>query len=390
MTDRLPYATFSRDEMDGRHARAREMMAAQGIAALVITCETNVQYFAGTSASLALYQSLTRPTVFILPLDGEPVVITQGGDSLELSSDVKDVRAYTGLLKFPSEMIVDALGERGAAGKRVGVELGQEQRMEMPVGDYLEVVAAMPDTEFVDAAQIILALRRVKSPAEVDHVREAAVITGRARQRLFGQLRPGMTEREIARGMRRLILEEGGDDTGFVIFQHTPPGGGNPDHYDRPMEKGALLALDTGARVGMYGIDYMRAATMGPASDEQKRIHEAVLALNRRMIDALEPGITCSALFQVWADALDDLGLEAISPDERRDGRCGHGQGLLAVEPPSVCAVDDTVLEPGTIISTEPGVRIGDAEKRWEDLHVITDDGYEQLTLETPDLIEIT
>ena len=150
MTDRLPHATFSRAEMDGRHARAREMMAADGLAALVITCETNVQYFAGTSASLALYQSLTRPTVFILPLDGEPVVITQGGDSLALSSDVKDVRAYTGLLKFPSEMIVDALRERGAAGKRVGVELGQEQRMEMPVGDYLEVVAAMPDTGFVE------------------------------------------------------------------------------------------------------------------------------------------------------------------------------------------------------------------------------------------------
>lgn len=389
MPDRLPHATFSRAEMARRHASAREMMAAQGLAALVITCETNFQYFAGTSASLALYQSLTRPSIFILPLEGEPVVITQGGDSLALSSDVKDVRAFTALLKFPSGMVVDALSERGAAGKRVGVELGQEQRMEMPVGDYLEVVDAMPGTEFVDAAPILLALRRVKSPAEVDHVREAAAITGRARQRLFGQIRPGMTEREIARDMRRLILEEGGDDTGFVIFQHTPPGGGNPDHYDRPMEEGALLALDTGARVGMYGIDYMRAATFGPASPEQKRIHQAALDLNQRMMDALHPGMTCSALFKVWADGIDALGVEAISPAERLHGRCGHGQGLLAVEPPSVCATDDTVLEPGTIISTEPGVRIGDAELRWEDVHVITEDGHEQLTLETPDLIEI-
>jgi Xaa-Pro aminopeptidase len=389
MPDRLPHATFSRAEMARRHAGAREMMAAQGLAALVVTCETNFQYFAGTSASLALYQSLTRPSIFILPLEGDPVIVTQGGDSLALSCDVTDVRAFTALLKFPADMVADALAERGVAGKRVGVELGQEQRMEMPVGDYLEVVESMPGTEFVDAAPILLALRRVKSPEEVDHVREAAAITGRARQRLFAQIRPGMTEREVARDMRRMVLEEGGDDTGFVIFQHRPPGGGNPFHYERPIEEGTLLALDSGARVGMYGIDYMRAATVGPASPEQRHIHEAVLALNQRMIDALRPGLACSALFQVWADGLDALGVAAISPVELLHGRCGHGQGLLAVEPPSNCATDHTVLEPGTIISTEPGVRIGDAELRWEDVHVITEDGHEQLTLETTELIEI-
>jgi Xaa-Pro aminopeptidase len=76
-------------------------------------------------------------------------------------------------------------------------------------------------------------------------------------------------------------------------------------------------------------------------------------------------------------------------PAKLSRGRMGHGQGMLVTEPPSITPADHTVLEPGMVISTEPGLRMGDVHYLWEDVHVITEEGHEQLTLETPELREI-
>ncbi len=137
----------------------------------------------------------------------------------------------------------------------------------MPVGAYLDLVSRMSDTEFVDAADIIVGLRMVKSDEELAYVKRATEVTGLARQRLFGQVVPGMTEREVARLMRQLILEEGGDRTSFVILQLEVAGSKNQFHYDRPLQAGTILAVDAGAYVGMYTVDYVRMASLGPATD---------------------------------------------------------------------------------------------------------------------------
>ena len=70
------------------------------------------------------------------------------------------------------------------------MELGLEQRMGMPVGAYQDLTAAMPDVAFVDAAEAIVRLRMVKSEEEIGYIRQAAGVTDRARQRLFGMIRP--------------------------------------------------------------------------------------------------------------------------------------------------------------------------------------------------------
>ena len=76
-TQSVPYALFTKAEMTRRYAKARVLMAARGIDALLITGEENFQYFAGGSASLALHYSLTRPQLLILPLERDPIIVTQ-------------------------------------------------------------------------------------------------------------------------------------------------------------------------------------------------------------------------------------------------------------------------------------------------------------------------
>jgi Xaa-Pro dipeptidase len=390
MKDAAQYAMFSRPEMDRRYAQAQEGMAARGLDALLVTGEENFQYFTGTSASLALHYSLTRPNVLILPRRGEPVVLTQAKEYMTLSSYVTEFREYFDVLHFPPELLAGTLREVGIERHRVGAELGQEQRLGIPVSAYLALVAAMPDTEFVDASDLVIALRMVKSDEELTYMRRAADVTRRARQRLFAEhVRPGMTERDVARTIRRLILEEGGDRTSFVHLQLDAPGSKNAFHYDRALQRGDVLAVDTGAYVGMYTIDYPRMATLGPASPAQKRAHAAVLEVTRRMSDALRPGVRCSDLHRVALHAIADVGGVVDHPERIPGGRFGHGQGMLLTEPPSVNPRDHTVLTPGMVLSTEPGFRLDGVPMLWEDTHVITETGHEQLTLEPSELREI-
>ncbi len=198
-----------------------------------------------------------------------------------------------------------------------------------------------------------------------------------------------MTEREVARRMRQLVLEEGGDRTSFVILQRDVAGSKNQFHYDRPLQAGTVLAVDAGAYVGMYTVDYVRMASLGPATEVQKRVHSAVLDVNEKMADALKPGVTCSEIYRLGARAIEDLRVEVAGLARLSGARMGHGQGMLLTEPPSVSPDDHTRLEPGMVISTEPGVRSGNVQFQWEDVHVIAEEGHEQLTLETDELREL-
>jgi Xaa-Pro dipeptidase len=386
-TGELEHAMFSRDEMMRRYDATRNLMKEREIDALFVSGEENFQYLAGASASVALHYSLTRPSVIILPLEGDPIVITQGRDSLELGSYVSDIRDYKGLFSFPVDLAVDVLRELSC--ECVGVELGQEQRMGIPVGAYLDIVDGLQEVVFADAADVLIAIRMVKSQEELDLMKKAAEITARARQRLFGEIKPGMTERDVARLMRQLILEEGGDRAAFVVLQQDQPGGKAQFKYDRQLVPGSVLAVDSGAYVGMYAIDYPRMATLGQATRVQRDTHEAVIRVNQRMGEALGPGVSCSEIFGVGAEAIEEEagrvhGLESFGP-----ARMGHGQGMLITEPPSIAPDDETVLEPGMVVSTEPGVRCGDVQFLWEDVHAITETGAEKITLETDVLREV-
>jgi Xaa-Pro aminopeptidase len=386
-----PYAMFSRKEMNRRYARAQAMMAELGLDALLITGEANLQYFIGTSATLGLYHSLTRPSAFILPSTGRPLVITQDKDSLEQGCYIEDIRVYYDVLRFRHELVVQALTEIGLHNRRVGVELGQEQRMGIPTGAFLEIESALADVAFVDAADLVIRLRMVKSEDEIAYMERAADITARARQRLYAEcIAPGVTERDVARHMRRLILEEGGDNTSFVLMMWGPPGSMCEFHYERPLVRGTVLSIDTGAYCGMYTVDYNRSAVLGKASLEQRRLHDTVRRINAEMVRSLRPGLACSELYQIAMRAIADAGVEPLSEAKATGGgRFGHGQGILLTEPPSVNPFDHTELSPGMVICTEPGIRYKQQRFSWEDIHVITEDGHRQITRETDELIEI-
>ncbi|MFT7531141.1 MAG: Xaa-Pro aminopeptidase, partial [Gammaproteobacteria bacterium] len=200
------WAVFTKADIQSRWARARKLMDQAGLDTLLICNEENFQYFTGTSSTLGLHYSVTRPAVFMLPITGDPIAVVGEllVDSFKMTSHVEQVEGYQDVVRFPFERVVDALRELGA--NRIGAELGQEQRMGMPVGDYLSIVDTLSDRTFIDAAPQLIKLRMIKTAEEVAYMRQAADITGRARQRMFDEIHPGMTEREVARLLRQFIL----------------------------------------------------------------------------------------------------------------------------------------------------------------------------------------
>lgn len=181
------------------------------------------------------------------------------------------------------------------------------------------------------------------------------------------------------------MLQEGADRISFVHVSSKQPTNHTYLYLEREIGVGDTIYLDGGAYYWTYTCDFPRLATVGRASEKQIRYHKILAEVNRKMAGALRPGLKCSELYRIGVKLLREAG--GIGELPLKTGRIGHGQGMLLTEPPSVAADDDTVLEPGFTLSTEP--EFGDGLHIWEDVHVVTDDGHEQLSRETEELREI-
>ena len=377
---------FSKRGFERRYERARELMREKRVDALFITGEENYHYFTG-GADISVYRSFSRPHVVVVPLDGEPIVVVSDlfTPVLREAGAVRDIRTYTSVHGIPNELLVTAVKDTNLQHNRIGAEFGLEQRLGMPYRDFVNLTESLPRVEFVDASDIIWKLRMVKSKEEVELMRKACNITGRARQKTFDEIEAGVTERDIARVFSKNMLQEGADRVSFVHVSSKQPTNHTYLYLEREIGVGDTIYLDGGAYYWTYTCDFPRLATVGRASEKQIRYHKILTEVNRKMADALRPGLKCSELYRIGVRLMKEAG--GIGELPLKTGRIGHGQGMLLTEPPSVAADDDTVIEPGFTLSTEPG--FGDGLHIWEDVHVVTDDGHEQLSRETEELREI-
>ena len=157
-TQSVPYALFTKAEMERRYARAQALMAERGIDALLISGEENFKYFAGTSSTIASHYSLARPQLFILPCEGDPIIYTQYVDTIELSTYVPEIRRLHVGAPVPARPDPGRAqgGGRGPRPDRRGAGAGAADghaRRRLPGSR-----RALPDGEFVDAADIIIRL----------------------------------------------------------------------------------------------------------------------------------------------------------------------------------------------------------------------------------------
>ena len=191
-----------------------------------------------------------------------------------------------------------------------------------------------------------------------------------------------MTEREACREMRLDVLRRGADGSPYMMGV---AGRGGYDNIimgpsDRPIGAGEVLIIDTGTTFDGYFCDFDRNFAFGTPDDAVRRAYDVVYRATDAGIAAARPGATTSDLFHAMMRVLEPGGSTGNSV-----GRLGHGLGLQLTEGPSNRPGDDTVLEPGMVLTIEPGMEFapGRMMVHEEDI-VITDAGCDLLTLRAP------
>jgi Xaa-Pro aminopeptidase len=386
-----PVPSFPPEEFQRRIDGARRAMEAHGIACLLVTGEQNFRYFTGDITPSPF--QLTRPKFFLLPLVGDPcAIVAQAFEpGLRLTTWLADIRTWPA--PRPEDdgvsLVADALRAFATGRGAVGAELGPESRIGFPAGDFLRLRDMVTPLSFVDAeVPVLRRLRMIKSPAEIANVRTVCHAVSAAYQALPGFLEMGDTEWTACHKLGMEILRRGATSTTKITgisgahgYERSSVG-----PTDRRLGPGDLLSIDTGCQYAYYWCDFCRHYAFGSVSDATRRAHDALYRATDAGLAAVRPGRRMSDVWRAMAAVIERDGFDVSS----KVGRMGHGMGLGMPEPPSINAVDDTLIEPGMILNIEPSLAYLAPEdgRRKIMLHeeniAVTEQGYELLTWRAP------
>ena len=349
MTDRARIAAY-------RIAQAREGMDRADLDGLLLIGSTNVVFLSGYPY---VDTNLARPFFLVVPRTEAPALLVHTGRRYEASANswIDDVRTYERLSIAPAAELAALLRDRGLHGRRIGAELGFEQRMGLPVAEFERLRAELVPTTFVDAADELWRLRMVKPPWDLESLRRACAITAEAYEATFAATRGGQQEREVVQRLAGEHMRRGGGPGWGAITS----GRGNYDVVlgpgsDRILEPGDMVWMDAGCSVNGLWSDFGRGGVVGGPSADQRDLQQLVHELTMEGVAMLRPGVPLREVAAHVNAGVEDLGVSVTSKISTLAGRVGHGLGFDVTEPPHVSEGDPTVLEPGMAITMEPGV----------------------------------
>lgn len=350
----VPPRGFPASEFEARARKAQALMAEQGLAALLLTTEPEVRYFTGFLTPF--WQSPTRPWFLVLPAAGKPIaVIPAIGAACMARTWVDDIRAWSS--PRPADegvsLLADTLREVAGAQARIGIPQGPETHLRMPLADYFRLRALLPGIDMVDATPIVRRLRMVKSDAEIAKIAHICGLVSGVFEELPDLLTTGMSEIEVFRLFKRTCLARGADDVAYLVGGAGEGGYGDiiSPPSTRQTRAGDVLILDTGAVFDGYYCDFDRNYAFGRVTDRVRAAYETVYEATEAGFAAARPGARCADIHRAMQAVLDKGG--ALGNDV---GRLGHGLGMQLTEWPSIAPDDQTVLEPGMVLTLEPGM----------------------------------
>ncbi len=241
--------------------------------------------------------------------------------------------------------------------------------------------------DLVPRSGVVERLRAVKDETELAAIRRACAITDRVYERLAELPFVGRTERDVSWDLTRLFHEEGGEGLAFESIVGAGPTGSRPHARagDRKIGAGELVVVDAGCTIDGYASDYTRTFATGPLDAEAAAAYAVVQAAQAAALGAIRGGLPA-----LEADAVARRVVEESAFAGTFGHGLGHGLGLNVHELPRMSTETSDVLEPGNVVTVEPGVYVdGRFGVRIEDDVVVTADGIENLTGLRKDLVEV-
>ena len=221
-----PPPVFPPEEFRARTARLQATMARHGIDALLLTTPWDLFYVTGFLTRF--WESPARPWFVIVPSGADPVaVIPEIGADLMRRTWLTDIRTWPA--PDPRDdgvtLLADTLAALVPDGGRIGLPMGAESHLRMPLADYQRLTAVLAGRDFTDATATIRQVREVKSEAEIALIRAACSIAGRAFDRVPDIARPGTPLSRVFRDFQAALLQEGADWVAYLA------GGAGPGGY---------------------------------------------------------------------------------------------------------------------------------------------------------------
>jgi Xaa-Pro aminopeptidase len=351
---------------DRRVERVRAELESAGAESLLVTNPVNVRYLTGLESSNAA--CVVRADGVVVATDGRYIDAARALEGVDVVQAERDLPRWLG--------------------KRLG-DLAQG-----PVAfeaDYVTVAQHEPleasGVELVPTTALLRRIRAVKGADELDRIRAAAGVNTAMVRRLAEERLVGRTEVEVAWWIVRTLGEEGADRLAFEPIVGAGPNAARPHHHpsDRPIGPNETVIVDSGAVLDGYYSDSTRTFATGPLPERLAEAYELCQRAQARALEAVRAGANTK---QVDGIARSEIQSSGVAPVLHG---LGHGLGLELQELPILSDAYDAELEPGNVVTVEPGVYLaGEGGVRIEDLVIVTDDGPEVLTGFTKELTTLS
>jgi Xaa-Pro aminopeptidase len=355
-------------DFKGRQKRLRSKMENGGVDALLVTHLPNVRYLCGFTGSAGILVITQRSAVFF----------TDGRYELQASREVQNARVT--IAKGPTLI---AAAKIAARSKSIGIEAEH-----LSVASRKIIAGILSKgLRLKDTCGFVELLRMIKEPEEVSLIRQAVDFGSDLLPVAIAALKPGARETEVAAEIEYAARKRGAEGMSFETIIAAGQRSALPHGVasSATIPSNGYVVMDFGVILHGYCSDMTRTVHLGVASREERSLYQAVFSAQQAGIEACRPGIT---LAEVDAAARSEL--KRSNLDRYFAHSTGHGLGLEIHEPPRLARGQDEVLQPGMVVTIEPGIYLaGQCGIRIEDVVVMTEQGHEVLTRARKELIEL-
>ena len=361
-------------DFPARQQKLREHLAATRFEGLLISHLPNIRYLCGFTGSAGM----------LLVEEGGSVFFTDVRYDTQAHEEVKAAKVV-----ISRKGALPSLGEwLGARRKRArGLTIAIESE-HFTIAEKKRLAQVRPSgVTLKDSPSVVERLRMVKDDDELQRIRTAVALGAKLFDRALEVLRPGMKEVEVAAEMEYAARQGGAEEMSFPTIIASGARSALPHGRasEQKIAPGGFVVCDFGVILSGYCSDQTRTVGVGAVSEDARRAYEAVKEAQQAAIDAVRPGVAVGEVDAAARKVLRKAGLGRYFTHST-----GHGVGLEIHEIPRVADGQGEILQPGMVITIEPGVYFpGKWGVRIEDMVAVTADGCEVMTPTGKDFLAV-
>lgn len=379
---------ISTEEFAERRSRAAEMADAEGLKGLLVCSRGggtldrfgDVFYLANYYTSFPYIPDLPQVwsgrahTFVVLSAKGECILVTDAPNDGQTALAEEDV-IYTDLVL---DGVLDAMQRLEMESGSVGLIGGDV----LPVDTYQNLAARLTNVEWTKAQHILVKLRSVKSPDEIELLRSASEVGSQALEAMMSAAEPNSTHGDIVAAGMAVLAPAGaalynsfmasgrGGENQQAVRRNFPTWGSN-----EPLANGQWFRIGLSGVLNGYYFDLSRSKAIGAPTNQQIELFEAAIDIVEAAIAEIRPGVTAEAVAEAGLAKQTAMGY----PNDGVFSGLGHGVGL-GWDAPWLAAGDKTIIEPGMVLCIERTIRKNGYLGDFEETVVVTEDGCEKIT----------